>query len=56
MDPVALAGSELKHIDRKHFQTPPHDTLGWGRVANHNRPYEPALNMETARPDVAANE
>ena len=24
-------------------------------MANHNRPYEPALNVETARPDVAAD-
>ena len=28
MDPVALAGSELKHIDRKYFQTPP--MIPWG--------------------------
>ena len=57
MDPVILAGSESKHIDRKYFQTPP--MIPWGGAApgaNHNHPYEPALNMETARPDLAANE
>ena len=45
MDPVALAGSELKHTDRKYFQTPP--MIPWGgavkairqsfnRVSSHN--------------------
>ena len=63
MDPVALTGSKLKHIDRKYFQTPP--MIPWGgsciqptdRSAIHtaasthrySRPTNQLLNLENAR-------
>ena len=56
MDPMALTDFYLQHIDGNIFQTPPMipwGGAGWQTTAGTTNQL---LNMETARPDLAANE